>query len=98
MAPKKKRKPFKAEWVKLPMRWAKALRRSKRVSTYQLAVAILFEAFKRNHVGGEIVLSSTMTGMSRETKRRAANELVELGLIKLKQDGKAALRVSSILS
>lgn len=93
---KTKRKPFKAQWVKLPLHWAEALRRSKRVSTYQLAHVILFEAFKRKHVGGEVVLSRTVTGMPRCTKVRAANELVELGLIKIIRDGNHALKVSPI--
>jgi hypothetical protein len=96
IATKSKRKPFKAQWVKLPVQWAKALRRSKSASTYQLAHAILFEAFKREHTGGEIVLSSVATGMPRNTKSRAARELVELGLIKIKQKGKESLKVSHV--
>jgi hypothetical protein len=96
IAPKKKRKPFKAEWVKLPLRWVEVLRRSKSASTIHLAHVILFEAFKREHVGGEIVLSSTMTGMPRQTRRWAAHELAKLGLIKLEQNGREALRVSNI--
>jgi hypothetical protein len=73
--PKKRRKPFKAEWTKLPRHWVEALQQSKSARTIQLAHAILFEAFKREHVGGEIVLSSTVTGMPGETRRRAAHEL-----------------------
>jgi hypothetical protein len=46
--PKTKRKPFKAQFVMLPLHWAETLRRSKSVSTYQLAHVILFEAFKRS--------------------------------------------------
>jgi hypothetical protein len=96
IVPKKKRKPFEVLWVKLPLHWAKVLRQSKSTSTYQLAHTILFEAFKREHVGGEIVLSSTVTGMPRETRRRAANELVKLGLIEIKQNGREALRISRV--
>ena len=88
----KKRKPFKAQWVKFPLRWVESLQRSKSVSTYQLALAILFEAFKHN--GGEIILSSTVTRMPRSTKMRAVRELVELGLIEIKQRGNQAVRVS----
>jgi hypothetical protein len=61
IVPKKRRKHFKTAWVKFPTRWADTLRRSKSVNTYQLAVAILFEAFKRKHIGGEIVLSQAVT-------------------------------------
>jgi hypothetical protein len=59
---------FKAEWVKLSWRWAKALQRSSSVSTYRLALAILFEAFKQEQRNEEIVLSAAMTGMPRSTK------------------------------
>jgi DNA-binding transcriptional ArsR family regulator len=95
---RKKRKPFKAQWVKLPRYWVEAVQQSKSASTYQLAMAILFEAFKREHLIGEIVLSSTMTKMPRCTKMRAARELVELGLIKIRQDGNQAVRVTLLHS
>lgn len=94
--PKNRRKPFKAQWVKLPLHWTKALGRSKRASTYQLAWIILFEDFKRKHCGGEIVLSSAVTGMTRYTRRRATKELVKLGLIKTQQYGSQSPRVSHI--
>jgi hypothetical protein len=84
--------------VKLPWRWAKALRQSKRVSTYQLAHAILFEAFKREQVGGEIVLSAAMTGMPRNTRKRAIRELIKLKLIKVEQNGNGAFRIISLLN
>jgi len=94
--PPKRRKPFKAHFVMLPLHWAETLRRSKRVSTYALAHVILFEAFKRKHVGGEVILSRAMTGMSRNSRRRAAKELEELGLIKIIRNGRQALRVIPI--
>jgi hypothetical protein len=94
---KKRRKPFEPEWVKLPRRWVAVLRQSKSIGTYQLAHIILFEAFKREQIGGEIVLSSAMTGMSQTTRRRAAKELVELGLIQTeRRRGRQALRVSHV--
>jgi hypothetical protein len=71
-----------------------ALRRAKRISTYQLAHVILFEDFKRKQIGGDIVLSSEVTGMRSQTRVRAAKELVQLGLITLRQNGKEAFRVS----
>jgi hypothetical protein len=92
----KKRKPFKAEWVQFPTRWIEVLQGSDRVSAYRLALAILVEAFKRKIVGGEVVLSSEVTGMARTTRLQAAKELVALGLIDTKQIGKEALRVSDI--
>ena len=93
---KRKRDPFKAQWVKLPMRWVEALRKSKSAATCQLAMVILFEAFKCEQVGGEIVLSATTTKMPGSTRRRAARGLVRLGLITTEQNGKGALRVSMI--
>ena len=82
----KKSGPFKVEWVKLSTRWAETLGGSNG-STYELAIAILFEAFKRKHVGGDVMLSSVVTGMPRNTKMRAARKLVELGLIRIEQKG-----------
>jgi hypothetical protein len=91
-----KRKPFKVEWVMLPRQWVEALRESTSAATYRLAMVVLFEAFKREAVGGEVVLSSKVTGMKGSTRRRAAEELVKLGLIKLERAGRSALRVSKI--
>ena len=94
---KAKRKPrFRTRWVRLDQRWRETLRRSKSASTYELALTILFEAFKREQVGGDIVLSRAVTGMPSTTKARAANELAELGLIKIIRKGKRALRVTII--
>ena len=96
-AVKKRRKRFETKWVKLKLRWVRALRQSKRVSTYQLAHTILFEAFKREQVGGDIVLSAEVTKMSASTRKRATKELVRLKLIKVSQHGNQAVRVISIL-
>jgi len=93
---KRKRDPFKVQWAKLPWVWVEVLRKSKSAATWQLAAIILFEAFKCEQVGGEIVLSASVTKMSGSTRRRSAKELVELGLIQIEQNGKEALRVSRI--
>lgn len=69
------RKRFKADWVKLPRSWYEALRQADSAGkTYELAHAILFEAFKRSRSDGEIILSAEMTGMSRTTRRKAAGK------------------------
>jgi hypothetical protein len=95
--PRKQRKPFEVQWVKLPRHWIEALQGVDRASTYRLAHLILLEAFKREHVGGEIILSAAVTrGMPRNSKIRAAEELVALGLIKIERDGRKALRVTDI--
>lgn len=88
---------FKVQWVKFPWRWAKALQQTKNASTYRLAIVILFEAFKRDQIGGEIVLSGSMTGMHRNSRRRATEELVRLKLIEIEQYGNGAIRVSNII-
>jgi hypothetical protein len=93
---KKKRKSFETRWVRLDRRWVKALQRSRSANTYRLALVILFEAFKREQVGGEIVLSTAMTGMSASSRGRAVRELVKLGLIKTDQYSRRAVRVTHI--
>jgi hypothetical protein len=93
---KKQREPFKAEFVQFSVRWAEALQQSKSAATYQLAIAILFESYKRKHIGGEIVLSSVVTKMSKETRRRATNELVKFGLIEVKRNGRKSPRVTKL--
>jgi hypothetical protein len=42
------------------------------------------------------VLSTQVTGMCRQTKARAAEELAELGLIRLKKGGTKALKAMII--
>jgi hypothetical protein len=95
--PRKPRKPFEAQWVKLPRHWIEALRRTNSANTYRLAILILMEVFERKYRGGEIVLSAQVTrGMSRASKARAAEELVELGLIETQQEGHQAIRVTNV--
>jgi hypothetical protein len=96
-APTRKRKAFAAQWIKLPRHWLTALLNTRSANTYRLATLILLAAFERTYRGGEIVLSTHMTGgMSRSSKVRAAAELVRLGLIKTKQEGRQAIRVTNI--
>jgi hypothetical protein len=98
MPPKKVKRKFKTRWVKLTQRWKEALRQSNSVNTYHLALAILFEDFKRKQFGRDfIVLSRAVTGMPSRTKIRAADELAQLGLIKIIRRGNRALRVTIII-
>ena len=94
---KQQRKRFGPEWVKLSRHWIETLQRSRRVSTYRLAHTILIEAFKQEHMGREVVLSTETTGMARNVRIRAADELVKLGLIKVRRNGNQALRVTHII-
>jgi Fic family protein len=92
----RRRKSFKSEWVKLPSHWINALAQSNSPATLKLAHTILAEAFKRKHIGGKVILSSEVTKMPRNTRTRAAKELVELGLITIKKWGNQALEVSDV--
>jgi hypothetical protein len=96
-SPKKSRRTFKAQWVKLPRHWISALGQSKSANTYRLALLILLAAFEDKSGNGEIILSAkVVTGMSRWSKTRAARELVELGLITIKENGVRALRAKIV--
>jgi hypothetical protein len=83
--------------VKLPDYWIEQLERSCRVGTHKLAHRILREAYSQQHIGGEVVLSVTVTGLPRATRWSATKELVELGLIQIQQDGNQAARVIKLL-
>jgi hypothetical protein len=89
---RKTRKPFEVSFVKLPNFWIDQLRRARKVSTVTLAHVILREEFKRQHVGGDIALSTEVTGLSRQVRARAVKELRELGLIETEQNGKGLPR------
>jgi hypothetical protein len=96
-APVKKRRPFEGQFVMLSDYWIGRLERCKSPGTFKLAHRILKEAFKRQYVGGEIVLSGEATGLSRKVRSKAVKELVGLGLIKVEQKGNQAVRVTNIL-
>ena len=95
--PAKKRKPFELQFVKLPHYWIEQLERSNSPGTFKLAHRILKQQFKCQCVGGEIVLSTEATGLSRKVRSKAVKELVGLGLIEIKQNGNQAVRVTDIL-
>jgi len=94
---KRKHQPFKTEWVRLPAIWIDRLEQSNSSSTHKLAHRILMEAFKREHVRGQITLSRKVTGLPCSTTTRAARELVKLGLIQIQQSGSKAMRVTNLL-
>jgi hypothetical protein len=97
--PAKPRRSFESNWrwVKVPRHWVSSLARSRSAATYRLALIILVEAFKRErHRGGEIVLSTKVTGMPRSTRAMAVRELVELGLITIRSEGRKATMVSKV--
>jgi hypothetical protein len=94
--PIKERRPFAVRFVKLPDYWIEQLQKSTNPGTLKLALRILKEAFKRQYLGEELVLSTESTRLSRKVRYRAVKELVQLGLIEIEQRGNRATRVISI--
>jgi hypothetical protein len=93
----KPKRAFHAKWVKLPRHWISGLGQSKSANTYRLAHLILQAAYEDRRGTGEVILSRKLTlDMSRTTRRRAAMELAELGLITLKDVSAKALRIRII--
>jgi hypothetical protein len=93
----KPKRAFHAKWVKLPRHWISDLGRCRSANTYRLGMLILLATYEDKRGTGEIVLSTKLTGdMDRATRRRAARELVELGLITLSGGGHYALRARII--
>jgi hypothetical protein len=95
--PIKKRRSFAMHFAKLPDYWIEQLQKSNNPGTLKLALRILKEAFKRQYLGEEIVLSTEITKLSRKVRCRAVKELVQLGLIEIEQNGNQATRVISII-
>jgi len=95
--PAQMHKPLEVSFVQFPYFWIDQLMRANNPGAFKLAFQILKEAFKRQLVGGEIVLSTEITELPREVRRRAVRELVQLGLIKIEQSGNRAIRVTSII-
>jgi hypothetical protein len=96
--PTKRRKPFEVQFVKLPNLWIERLEQSNKPGTFKLAHKILKEEFRRQHFGGDIVLSTEVTGLSRKVRSQAVKELVELGLVEIEQNGNQAIRVTNVIS
>jgi hypothetical protein len=81
-APRRSREPF----TKFPHSWEARLLRAKRVSTYRVALHVLYLHWRSE--GRPIPLSNVALadkGVSRQSKWRALMELVHLGLIKIEK-------------
>jgi hypothetical protein len=90
--------PSEVSFVKLPGYWIKQLEQSNCPGTFKLAHRILKENFKRDCVGGgDIVLSSEATGLSRKVRSKAVKELVRLGLIEIEQNGWTTRRLEDLV-
>ena len=92
-------KPFVVEFVILPNFWIEQLKQVHHAATYALAHHILREEHKRKHgmgLVGEIVLSDEATGLARSPRRRAIKNMIDLGLMQVRQRAKQAPRVARL--
>jgi hypothetical protein len=93
----KRRKPFKATWVKLHKHWSDQLEQAQGMTTYRLAHRVLHEAFKRQVIGGSVILSAEVTGLQHTSRRRAIEDMLRLQLFSIAQQGKRAAVVTELL-
>src|SRR5215813_12398316 len=91
----RKKSRFEVQWVKLPFRWIRILHEATVTgSTYDLALTILVESFRLEQMAvKEIVLSEKVTGLSKDARKKAVDNLVRLKLIKIKRGAGKAVRV-----
>jgi hypothetical protein len=90
----KQHKGFAMRWIKLPRNWITSLERSESVNTHKLAHRILWAAYEDKRGKGVVTLSRAVApGMPSTTRKRATQELIELGLIilieKPRREGRA---------
>jgi hypothetical protein len=95
--PRKKHKPFKATWARLTKHWSDQLEQAHGMATYRLAHRVLHEAFKRQVVGGSVILSEEVTGLPHTSRRRAIEDMLRLQLFNIAQKGKRAAVVTELL-
>jgi hypothetical protein len=93
----KKRRAFKPQFAQVPIYWVEQLRKCGSAATYQLAICILLEHHKRQLYGDEIILSSKVTGLLRQTRSKATKQMVEARMIEIAQAGNEAVRVVKLL-
>ena len=91
----KRRKPFKVRWVKTPTEWIQRLK-GEGGAAHELALYVLERDFECKHKGGEIILSTTATGLPRQTRAHTIKILVDLGLIAVEQRGNQAIKVTHL--
>jgi len=91
----RRRTPFKSKFIQVPTFWREALRGAPG-STFEAALAVLDEKYRRDHIGGEVVLSAEVTGLKKDARRDATKDLIGRSLIEVDQSGRAAPRVVSV--
>jgi hypothetical protein len=97
--PRVKRKSFKVSFTQVPEFWANKLETLKSWTTWQLARRILRAVhIQQNTYWPEpVTLSRKMTGLAKTSRNRATDNMVNLGLIRTKQDGHGAAVVVELL-
>jgi hypothetical protein len=81
-----KRGKWRRQFVRVPWSWIVRLQSAKRVSTFKLALVLLYENWRTG--GQPIVLSNMLSeaeGLSRRSKWNALLELESLGLIRIER-------------
>ena len=89
-----KPKKWRRQFVRVPWPWVERLRKAKRVSTYRLALVLLYEHWRTG--GRPIALSNVFAhaeGLPPRSKWRAIVELESLGLIRVKRHQRQAPQV-----
>jgi hypothetical protein len=94
---RKKRAPCKAPWARLTKHWSDQLEQARGMATYRLAHRVLHEAFKRQVIGGSVILSEAVTGLRHTSRRRAIEDMLRLQLFNIAQQGKRAAVVTELL-
>ena len=93
-APKPRTK-WRREFVVVPWEWAERLQAAKRISSWRLAVLLLYEHWRTG--GRDITLSNILArdiGLSCRSKSRSLNELEKLDLIEVRRRRRTAPRVA----
>ena len=91
----KPRSKWRREFVRVPWEWAERLQAAKRISSWRLAVLLLYEHWRTG--GRDIALSNILAqniGLSCRSKSRALKELEDLDLIEVRRRRRTAPRVA----
>jgi hypothetical protein len=84
--PRRKLKKWQRRYVQVPWSWVERLQSAKRISTYRLALLLLYEGWKNG--GKPLALSNVLAaeaGLSRQTKWLGLVELEKLGLVRIER-------------
>jgi hypothetical protein len=97
--PRKKREPFKPKYTEIPTYWVEQLEVHHSAAMYQLALRILAADFERRQRGKskDIILSTAVTGLPRQTRSDVAKKMVEAEMIEVEQHNTQAIRVTRLL-